>query len=68
MKITTHLEFSGLGRDRHVTEISRCVVIFIEKRIGDLIAGSIQFEYDPDELATKITTQLAHKSISKTYV
>ena len=34
----------------------------------NLIAGSIQFEYDPDELATKITTQLVHKSNSKTYV
>ena len=33
-----------------------------------LIAGSIRFEYDPDELATKITTQLVHKSNSKTYV
>jgi len=36
-------------------------------RVG-LIAVSIQFEYDPDELATKITTQLVHKSNSKTYV
>ena len=32
---------------------------------GNLIAVSIQFEYDPDELATKITTQLVHKSNSK---
>jgi len=34
----------------------------------DLIAMSIQFEYDPDDLATKITTQLVHKSNGKTYV
>jgi len=34
----------------------------------DLIAVNIQFEYDPDDLATKITTQLVHKSNSKTYV
>ena len=34
----------------------------------DFIAVSIQFEYDPDDLATKITTQLVHKSNSKTYV
>jgi hypothetical protein len=31
----------------------------------DFIAVSIQFEYDPDELATRITTQLVHKSNSK---
>jgi len=30
----------------------------------DLIAVSIQFEYDPDDLATKITKQLVHKSNS----
>ena len=34
----------------------------------NLIAVSIQFEYDPDDLATKITTQLVHRSNSKTYV
>jgi len=34
----------------------------------DLIAVSIQFEYDPDELITKITTQLVHESNRKTYV
>jgi len=34
----------------------------------DLIAVSIQFEYDPDDLATKNTTQLVHKSNSKTHV
>ena len=34
----------------------------------DFIAVSIQFKYDPDELATKITTQLVHTSNSKTYV
>ena len=39
-----------------------------EPRSVDRDAGSIQFEYDPDELATKITTQLVHKSNSKTYV
>ena len=35
---------------------------------ANLIAVSIQFEYDPDELATKITTRLVHKSNSKIYV
>ena len=35
---------------------------------SNLIPGSIQIEYDPDELATKITTHLVHKSNSKTYV
>jgi len=34
----------------------------------NLIAVSIQFEYDPVDLATKITNQLVHKSNSKTYV
>jgi len=34
----------------------------------NLIAGRIQFEYDPDELATKTTSQSVHKSNSKTYV
>ena len=37
-------------------------------RRADLFAASIQFEYDPDDLATKITTQLVHKINSKTYV
>jgi len=32
---------------------------------GDFIAVSIQFEYDPDDLAIKITTQLVHKVIVK---
>ena len=32
---------------------------------ANLIAVSIHFEYDPDELATKITTQLVHKRNSK---
>ena len=40
----------------------------VSKCEGGLIAGSIQFEYDPDELATKIATRLVHKSNSKTYV
>jgi len=31
----------------------------------NLIAVSNQFEYDPDELATKITTQLVHKNNSQ---
>ena len=35
---------------------------------GDFIPASIQYEYDPDDLATKITTQMVHKSSSKTYV
>jgi len=35
---------------------------------SNFIAVSIQFEYDPDELATEITTQLVHKSESQTYV
>ena len=34
---------------------------------GNFIAASIQFEYDPDELATNTTTQLVHASYSKTY-
>jgi len=34
----------------------------------EFIAVSIQFEYDPDDLATKVSTQLVHKSNSKTYV
>jgi hypothetical protein len=34
----------------------------------DFNAVRIQSEYDPDDLATKITTQLVHKSISKTYL
>jgi hypothetical protein len=34
----------------------------------NFIAASIQFECDPDELATKIGTQLVHESKSKTYV
>ena len=46
MKITTHLEVSGLGRDRHVTETSRCVVIFIGKRIGDPRSNVFQ-KYSP---------------------
>ena len=33
---------------------------------NDLIAGSIQFEYDPDELAAKITTHLVHISYQNT--
>ena len=37
-------------------------------KVRNLIAVSIQFEYDPDELAMKITTQLVHRSNSKTYV
>ena len=37
-------------------------------RLTNLIAASIQFQYDPDELATNITTQLVHKSNSETYV
>jgi len=48
-----------------------CLVLRVRGRglpRSDLIAGSIQFEYDPDELATKITTQLVHKSNSQTYV
>jgi len=39
-----------------------------DARRTDLMLGSIQFEYDPDELATKTTAQLVHKSNSKTYV
>ena len=35
---------------------------------GNRDAVSIQFEYDPDQLATKTTTQLDHTSNSKTYV
>jgi hypothetical protein len=35
--------------------------------IRNLITGSIQFKCDPDDLATKITTQLVHKSNCKTY-
>ena len=38
------------------------------RRGGDFIAMGIQLEYDPDELATKITTQLVQESNSKTYV
>jgi len=38
------------------------------RRAHDLIAVSIQYEYDPDDLATKNTTQLVHKSNSKTCV
>jgi hypothetical protein len=37
-------------------------------RSPDLVAVSLQFEYDPGELATTITAQLVHKSISNTYV
>jgi hypothetical protein len=37
-------------------------------RQWDLIAMSIQLEYDPDELATKITSHLVHGSNSKSYV
>ena len=48
------------------SEMRACWVV--DAGSSDLIAGSIQFEYDPDELATKITTQLVHKSNSKTYV
>ena len=32
---------------------------------ANLIPASIQFEYDPGELATKITIQLVHKVIVK---
>ena len=38
------------------------------RHVRDLIAGSIPFDYDPDNLATKITTQLVHESNSKTRV
>jgi hypothetical protein len=34
----------------------------------NLIPASIQFEYDPGDLATKVTTRMVHKSNSKTYV
>jgi len=34
----------------------------------EFIAESIQFGYDPDDLATKIATQLVHKRNSKTCV
>ena len=34
-------------------------------RRGNLIAGSIQFEYDPGELAKRITTKLVIKMIVK---
>ena len=48
------------GRRGSGAAASRC--------LRDLIAVSVQFEYDPDEQATKITTQSVHKSNSKTYV
>ena len=35
--------------------------------LTDLIEVSIPFEYDPDELATRIATQLVDKGKSKTY-
>ena len=34
----------------------------------NLIPGSVQFEYDPDDLTPKITTQMVHKSNIKTCV
>ena len=36
--------------------------------VYDFIPASIQFQYDPEDLATKITTQMVHQSNSKTYV
>jgi hypothetical protein len=54
----------GASRHRTIVGISR-------NHAGqewDFIAASIQFEYDPDELATKITAQLVHNNNSKTYV
>ena len=54
---TASKEFSG-------AESRGSVVV----RKADLIVVRIQFEYDPDELATKITTQFVHKRNSKTHV
>ena len=34
----------------------------------DFIPASIQFEYDPDDLAPKVTTRMVRKSNSKTNV
>ena len=34
----------------------------------DFIAVSLQFEYGPDGLTTKVTAQLVHKSNGKTFV
>ena len=46
----------------HTVEADRPTTCF------NLIPPSIQSEYDPDELAPKITTQLVHKSNGITYV
>jgi len=35
---------------------------------SNFIPASVQIEYDPDDLATKKSTQMVHKSDSKTYV
>ena len=53
----------------HITSHAHPTIEEMEIKCGrDLIPVSIQFEYDPDELATKVTTQLVHKSNSKTCV
>ena len=36
--------------------------------LGGFHRGEYSGEYDPDELATKITTHSVHKGNSKTYV
>jgi hypothetical protein len=42
---------------------------WVASRVGrDFISVNIQFEYDPDELAKKITRHLVHEINSRTYV
>jgi hypothetical protein len=51
-----------------VHDLPRCHQPLFASSIADLIPASIQFEYDSADLATKITTEMVHKSNSKTYV
>ena len=65
-----------MWRDAKQDEARQSFALFVETShfvlcdadASDLISASIQFEYDPDQLATKITTQLIHKSNSETFV